>query len=51
MWLGSESLEGSGDPSWGVRFNYASGKGEASSVVGDFRVGPCGRSFCCSSWQ
>lgn len=51
MWLCSENLEVLVDPCWGVRFNYASGKGETSDVVGDFRLGACGRGFCCSSWQ
>lgn len=37
------------DPRWGVRFNYGSGKGEMSDVVGDFRLGMQRRSFCCSS--
>lgn len=39
MWLCSENLELSGDPCWGVRFNYASGKGEASRISGWSRVG------------
>lgn len=36
MWLCSESLEVLVDPLWGVRFNYASGKGETSDMVGEF---------------
>lgn len=51
MWLYSESLEILVDPFWGVRFNYASRKGETSNVVGDFGLGTQRRSFCCSSQQ
>lgn len=49
MWSCSESLEVSVDSRWGASFNYASGKEEPSSVVGDFRLGMQRRSFCCSS--
>lgn len=51
MPLRSESLEVLVDPRWGVRFNYASRKGETSDVVGDFGLGTQRRSFCCSSRQ